>query len=152
MRWFLLAVVAALLITTPGCGRARSKVHGTITYHGTPLAGGTIILVGPDNQTYPARIAKDGSYKIASVPRGQILVSVQADTPRVPPRPQPGARDSDAFAKGEMSLDDQSKGGRPPAQPAGPTVTLPVRYNDPNQSGLTFELSLADQEYSVDLK
>ncbi len=51
-----------------------------------------------------------------------------------------------------MSLDDQSKGGRAPAQPVGPTVTLPVRYNDPNQSGLSFELSLADQEYSVDLK
>jgi hypothetical protein len=152
MRWFFVAVAATVLVTTAGCGRPHSKVHGVITYQGKPLKGGTIILVGPDNRTYPARIGSDGSYHIASVPRGEIHVSIQTEPPSPPPRPQPGAKDSDAFAKTASNLDDQAKGGG--GQPAAPAayIMVPARYNDPSQSGLSFELTEADQDYSVDLK
>jgi hypothetical protein len=152
MRWFILATVAALLLTTAGCGRARSKVHGTITYRGTPVAGGTIIFISDDNQTHPARIGADGSYHVASVPRGHVQVSVQADQPHNSPRPQPGAKDSDAFAKGAAADDDRAKGGRAPEKSSGPVVNLPPKYMDPGKSDLGFDLAEPDQEYTVDLK
>jgi hypothetical protein len=153
MRWLVFAAVAALVVPTVGCARPHSRVHGKITYRGTPVAGGTIIFMGPDNQTYPARIGSDGSYNVASVPRGHLQISIQADQPRIASRPQPGAKDSDSFAKGAMNLDDQSKGGPGANQPAaGAFVAVPARYADPTKSDLTVDLEQSDQEYSVDLK
>jgi hypothetical protein len=153
MRWLVFAAVAGLIIPTVGCGQPRSRVHGKVTYHGTPVAGGTIIFMGPDNQVYPARIGSDGSYNVASAPRGHLQISIQADQPRTAPRPQPGAKDGDAFAKGAMNLDDKSKGGPGANQPAaGASIAIPARYADPIKSDLTVELEQPDQEYSVDLK
>ncbi len=152
MRWIFVAAVAALFLTTTGCDRPRSQVHGTVTYQGTPVAGGTIIFLGADNRAYPTRIGSDGTYVASGVPHGDLHVSVLAADPQQAARPNPGARDSDAFAKAAMNADDQSKGGRSPTPTGTSGQLLPAKYNDPTKSELSFELTQSDQEYTVDLK
>jgi hypothetical protein len=160
---FLFGLTGLLAVTLCGCSGPRSRVYGKVVYQGKPLAGGTIVFLAPNNQTYPARIQDDGSYEMAAMPRGHILVAVQADVVRPRPRPDPGRRPAaaakakDSFAKGKAEFDDAAKGGSAPP-PSAPTaaiarsVNLPVHYGDPNQSGLAFELTAAEQEYNVELK
>jgi hypothetical protein len=152
MRRLILASAAALLLAS-GCGAPRYRLHGTVRHQGKPLAGGTIIFLGEDNQTYPARIRPDGTYEAAAVPRGHIRVAVQADVARPTPRTQPSGKANDALAKGEAKADDAAKQARRPSAPPAPAApALPPHYADPNSSGLAFDLQGPDQEYSVDLK
>jgi hypothetical protein len=151
MNWFRMGIAAALVALLGGCGQPRSQVHGTVHYKGKPLSAGTIVFLAPDNQAYPVRIQPDGSYQVASLPRGRVRVAVQAATPRLPSRPQPGAKDSDGLATDAAKTDDAAKRRRKPLSTT-PAVTFPSRYGNPEQSGLDFDLQAPDQEYSIDLK
>jgi hypothetical protein len=151
MRWLILGTAALVLVTSGGCSKPRGRVHGTVRYQGKPLAGATVIFLASDNQVYPVRIQPDGSYQSPSLPQGHILVSIQVEEPRPAPRPQPGAKGNDPFAKGEAMTDDEAKRGGGPARPATPAVTIPPRYADPNNSGLGFDLTGPDQEHPIDL-
>ena len=151
MRRLILTSAAALLLAS-GCGVPRYRVHGTVRHQGKPLAGGTIIFLGEDNQTYPARIRPDGSYQAAAVPRGRVRVAVQEDVARPSPRPQPSGKANDTLARGEMKADDAAKQARRPSAPPTPAVGIPPHYADPDRSGLAFDLQGPDQDYSVDLK
>jgi hypothetical protein len=134
-------------------------VHGTILYHGKPLARGTVVLISPDNSTSLARIADDGSYVIESAARGLIHVSIQAGSPRPTPRAAPNSKGAalkarSSLAKEASKTEDEAKmavlGSSRPQQIFPPGVS--ERYGDPNKSGLSFELKDPDQEWSVDLK
>jgi hypothetical protein len=147
------------MLVATGCSAPKSRVHGTVLYQGKPVAGGSIVLICPDNSTSPARIAEDGSYVIAAASRGHILVAIQAGRPRPSPRAQPNAKaaalkDRNSSAKGAAKTEDEAKMaalGTPRSTDTNPTG-VPARYGDPNQSGLSFELVDSDQEYNVDLK
>src|SRR5260370_36257210 len=91
MRCLMLCTAAVLLVAAGGCARPRYPLHGIVRYKGEPVTAGTIIFLGPDNQVYPAKIQSDGSYQMAAVPRGHILVAIQPAVSRGPSRPQPGA-------------------------------------------------------------
>jgi len=154
------AVLIALLAMS-GCSEPKSRVHGKVLYKGKPLAGGTIVLVSPDNSTAQARIASDGSYEVPAASRGHILVAIQADRPRPAPRAQPNSKAvalkaRDTFATDQSKSDDKAKMGKatsvpPPAGDASAN-NLPALYGDPNRSGLTIELVDSVQDFSVDLK
>jgi hypothetical protein len=117
------------------------------------LTGATIIFLAQDNQAYPVRLGSDGSYQVASLPQGHIRVSIQVDEPRVPPRPppQPGKAE-DTFAGAKEKEDDAAKQRSRPTATPSEAPNLLARYADPNQSGLEFDLTGADQEYSPDLE
>lgn len=152
-----LLVVAGL---TAGCGDyPRARVHGKLTLAGQPLTGATVIFLGRDNMTYIADLHPDGSYAVDGVPQGPVRVSVQKPPPRPAPRPIPPAGQPGGGGKTAQAdpVDDRAKASRleaveatAPAKPAGPQ--LPARYADPKQSGLGFEVTGPDHEWSVDLK
>jgi hypothetical protein len=153
-----IAVALCLLLLSSGCSAPKSRVYGTISYQGKPLAGATIVLICPDNSTAQARVRSDGSYEMASVSRGEVKVAIQADKPRPPPRPRPdrsaiAVKDKNTNAKSMAANDDQAKGAvvGPRQPPEHAFASFPAKYGDPNTSGLTFELKEADQEYSPDL-
>jgi hypothetical protein len=153
MRRLIFCTALTFSVALFGCSAPRSNVFGNVTFRGKPVVGGTIILLSADNRTYPARIQADGSYRIASVPRGHIAVAVQGDEVRPPPRPAPGAKTKDAFGFNEAKADDERKAGSaPPSPTTGPVLKIPASYGDPGRSGLSFELELPEQEYSIDLK
>jgi hypothetical protein len=151
MHWLRIGIAAVFLAVLSGCGQPRSQVHGTVRYQGKPLAEGTIVFLAPDNQAYPVKIHSDGSYQIASLPRGRVRVGVQMAQPRTPSRPPPSAKDTDSFTANAMKTDDATKGRHKPPLSV-PAVKFPPRYADPDQSGLNFDLQSSEQEYSVDLK
>jgi hypothetical protein len=161
MRRLLLAAGAFALAVLPGCAEPVSRVYGKVKYNGKPLPGATVVLMPPNNRTYPAITDQDGNYEISGVGRGQVRVAVQVPPPPPAARPQPGQRGwekADAFARGEVKSDDAGKKARPvapvaPPTPAGPAKNaIPAQYGDPSTSGLSFELKEANQEYSFDLK
>jgi hypothetical protein len=143
---FLFGVV--LLIA--GCGDTpRSKIHGTIKYQGKPLTNATLTFFAKDNSTHMAILNPDGTYTVDRVPRGPIKVSIQSDVPRPASKGQ--------FAKGFGEMPAETKDGKrdPAPGPAEPKATWPIvpaNYNDPEKSGLSFELKEPDQEWSVELK
>lgn len=152
MRWLNLGAAALLLTLIGGCGQPRSRVHGTVRYQGKPLTGGTVVFLASDNRTYPVKIQSDGSYQIDALPRGHVQVSVQSGTPRIRSRPQPGAKGVDSFAKSEAKTDDAGPKGRGKPKKAAPLKAIPRKYADPTQSGISFDLEAAEQEYPIDLK
>lgn len=147
----VLGLVAGLtaLVVLPGCGDLpRSRVHGKVTYLGTPVSGGTVIFLTRDNMTHVADLQPDGTYAVTGIPRGPVRVSIQ----QPPPRP---ATKSEVAPRGGPKLDPEGKGSGAAAAAAEPRaagVRVPPVYADPGQSGLAFELKDPDQEYSVDLK
>jgi hypothetical protein len=148
----LCAVVVISVVSLCGCASPRGRLHGTVRHQGKPLTGATIIFLASDNQTYPVRLAPDGTYQVASLPQGHIRVSIQVDEPRIPPRaaPAPGKAE-DTLAAAREKDDDAAKQGRKPSATATEAPNLLARYTDPNQSGLEFDLTGADQDYSPDL-
>ncbi len=153
MRRLTLGAVALFVLWSAGCGVRSSRVHGTVSFQGKPLANGSIIFLS-NGRAYPARIGSDGSYSLPSLPHGHIEVAVQVEEPRTPPRPPPDlnkAQNNKAMA--EMAADDAAKQkGRGAQSPAGPTLELPGKYTEPTTSGLSFELDSDEKEYSVDLR
>lgn len=144
-------VPAALLVALSGCGGdvPRGKLHGTVKYQGKPVAHGTLIFLGSDNQTYPADLGKDGRYTVDRIPFGSIKVAIQQSPARPAPKNDPGA----ARAKGGMGeTKDAARPAPPPDEPKANWVVLPPQYQQAETSGLSFEMKAADQEWSVDLK
>jgi hypothetical protein len=143
-------IAAAALIA--GCGDyPRSRVHGTVKYQGKPLTNATVMFLTRDNQVYRAELAADGSYQVFGVVQGPVKVSIQQALPAVAPRPDP----TPAGKAAKAAVNDEKAAARPdpPAStPREPAVKFPERYGDPNQSGLAFDLTEPDQEWSVDLK
>jgi hypothetical protein len=146
MQNLLCVSVCSVLLAT-GCSAPRSHVHGTFQYRGKPLAKATIVFLAPDNSTYQARTRPDGSYEVNSVIRGHIVVAIQVDKPR----PFFDARTN---ANGRVDKDSEEKMGLfgLPKTADRALAGFPAHYGDPNKSGLSFDLTEPDQEYSVDLK
>jgi hypothetical protein len=141
----LLLVAAALV----GCGdMPRGRLHGTLSFRKEPLAGATVMFLTRDNQVYRADLDAEGSYMLEGVPQGPVKVAVQQPLASVSPRPDPppGAR----VNKPDMQ-EARDAAWKPPVIPPIDGQRLPMSYGDPNTSGLAFELTGADQEWSAEL-
>jgi hypothetical protein len=148
MRNICLAV-GLLVLVASGCGDVpRSKIHGTIKYQGKPLTNATVTFFSSDNMTHMAILNPDGTYTVDRVPRGKVKVCIQSDVPRPASKGNPKP-------KGFGEVPAETKDGKRDPVPEEAKATwpiLPPNYNDPDKSGLSFELKEADQEWSVELK
>lgn len=150
------ATCAAVVLTgLSGCGGGdvpRGRVHGKITVQGKPVPGLAVVFLGSDNRTQSVSTKADGTYEAQGVAQGPVKVSVQApversavkgefDPPRVPSSSAKGVKDE----KAGKSLAET-------APKAAPGAFVAPKYANPDQSGLTFELTGPDQEWSADLK
>jgi hypothetical protein len=142
---FAAALAAAAVLT--GCSDVpRGRIHGTVKYQGQPIPDGTVIFIAKDNLTHLADLNRDGSYEVSGVALGPVKVSVQQAPPRV-------ASKGDPTRPGYKEYVHDEKAGREqplPVKHTGPR--LPADYANAEKSGLKFDLTSADQEWSIDLK
>jgi hypothetical protein len=152
MRPTILATASLAAVVLCGCGDVpRGRIHGTVKFQGKPLSATTVIFLAKDNKTHLAKLKSDGTFDVSGVALGPIKVSLQQDLPAVASKSEYSNTPS-SQAKG---VSDE-KAGKPPASEVKlKTDTgfhLPAQYADAEKSGLTFELTQVDQEWSVDLK
>lgn len=144
MRLAMTIVIVASAALVTGCtDYPRGDVRGTVTYQGEPLSLATVMFITIDNQVYRADLGEDGSYAIPDVPLGKVRVAVQQALPVVKPRPDPVGPGTSLGPGGQEFV---------PGDSSASMVPLPAKYGHPDQSGLEFELTQADQEWSVDLQ
>lgn len=130
LRWAI--TVAGLLALTTGCGNSAEfptgRVHGRVTYKGTPVQEGVVSLYSTEfGVGASAELDKDGAYAIAEPLRaGKYAVTI------LPP-------------------------AEPPPQEAIPVSTkktypnLPEKYRDPKKSGLVVDIREGDNAFDVDM-
>jgi hypothetical protein len=131
-RCFRVSSVLLLAGLTIGCSRSTGNVSGTVRFNGQPLSDGTSTFYDPDNHTWGSAITKDGTYSVSQVGTGPVKVTVAVPI---------------------------KIGFVPPAGTEGKTVTfpgskspmIPPKYNDPEKSGLGFEVIKGDQTKDFDL-
>jgi hypothetical protein len=147
---FSLSVLAA------GCG-SGGTVSGKVYYKGQPLTGGIVHFV-PEGKSgrFSSVIGTDGSYSVSKLPRGQAKISVSgsiAGAKGGPPaevfKRRGGERIQKAFDKmgGKKGQSESGRGaGAGKSAPA-----LPEKYGDPDESGLTINVTGSSQPFDINL-
>jgi hypothetical protein len=123
--WLLVALLAA------GCAPGWGNVSGTVTYQGKQLTTGTIIFYDAANGAPSAEIKPDGTYTVSHVRAGTAKIAI------VMP----------------MDIPFMGFGGPAPAKTPEPgkVPTLPAKYADREQSGLTCEVKAGNNTHDVKL-
>jgi hypothetical protein len=152
-RWLLLLALAALL-PAAGCGKGTGTVTGKVTINDTPLKGGLVVFTPADGVGPPGNspIAEDGTYTIEKCPKGHMKVSVQTAFLKTQAPSRGGAR---AYERPkDAPADDGGRGYKPPdpSENAKKYVAIPPKYEDPDTSDLTFDVTGGNQTYDITLK
>lgn len=132
--WNALATAGCCVALLGGCGGAQSqqsplgKVTGTVEYNGKPLPQGTIAFISEKARPASGKI-KDGQ-----------IIEVTTYT----------SDDGAPIGKHKVTI---TAVDNPNADMYTKTKSLiPVKYNDPNKSGLTAEIKTGDNALKFDLK
>lgn len=138
-RWLAVSLV---LLATLGCGsKPRATVTGQVTYKGTPVSGGAITFHGEAGPR-SAYIDPGGMYMVVAEP-GPVKVTVVSAQPAAAPGGAPTGAGGGKGASKHPS--NKPSVGAPVA--AG--ITIPPKYKDPNQSGLSYTLTAGDQKIDI---
>ena len=117
MSRVLARTLAVALLAAAGCGDGpKTKVSGTVSYNGKPVADGYIVFRSADGKGGEAGgPVLDGKYSLSAVPVGKKTVVVSAGAPpaagrvmsseeaskaRIDPKAKPAAEVIDPAAKG----------------------------------------------------
>jgi len=127
------------LVLAFGCGKknpnAAASVSGTVKYKGTALPGGTLAFnQSGKTGSYTANIAPDGTYGVADIPSGDMVVTVETES--VKPKQAKGAMAA-KMSKMMSPIPDSVKAAPPPK---GEYVKIPLKYSDPKSSPLKVTL------------
>jgi hypothetical protein len=121
-----------LVFVVGGCSRSAT-ITGTVTYRGQPLKRGEINFIGADGKSRSGLIRSDGTYKVVDAPRGPVKVTVVSLT--------------GADEEGKLS----ALGLGANSGPVDVHYAIPVKYTNPDESGLTYRLSRGGQKINIDL-
>jgi hypothetical protein len=136
------AVIGIVVLAAAGCGPGSADVTGKVTYKGKPVVCGAVVIVGADGLPKSGLIQPDGTFRVEAVRVGPARVAVTSPPPASAASTRPKARGGrDAGGDGEKTPPPQA----PPADPevVKNWVSLPEKYGDPTQSGLTIDVPSA---------
>jgi hypothetical protein len=137
-----LPLVLLLAVAAGGCGRkTTATVRGKVTYQGTPLTMGSVVMVSEDGKiSARGQIQSDGTYQIANAPTGKVKVGVANPPPIGAPGGQPlSGSPNDPETKQAAAL-------------AAKYVPSPDIYTNPEKSGLSYEVPPGGGTIDIDLK
>ncbi len=145
------ALALAGLLALAGCGGAgggKGTVTGKVTYKGKALPGGRVTFTAANKQNVVADIKDDGTYTAQDVPAGPAKITVHTEYLKQQGQPR-GAR-SYAPPKDQKAPEGYQMGGDPAA--AKHYVKIPDQYQDPDTSGLTYDVKKGDQTHDIPLQ
>jgi hypothetical protein len=144
-----IAVLGGLLLIAAGCGiggKPTATVTGQVTYNGTPLSGGAITFHGEGGNVRSGYVDAGGMYTIVGAPVGPVTVTVVAAQPTAPPDA------GGAGSKGGSKTAAKHPSGKTGGPIVGSGVTIPPKYQDKSQSGLSYTLTSGKQTIDIPLK
>jgi hypothetical protein len=141
-----------LLVATAGC-RGSGTVAGKVKYKGNPVPSGQVVFFDSNNkQLSTASISNDGSYS-ATVPSGTLKVAIIVP-PSTTLKSMPDAK-SKQIADGIKKM---KKGTFNPLESESQdlipqkVISIPAKYADPTNSGLTITVAGGPQSFDLDLQ
>jgi hypothetical protein len=137
------APLAVLAAGVTGCGRPADSVTGKVTFRDSLLHNGAVILYCEDQQIIHGLIGPDGTYAIPNVSRGRVRVAV-----RVPSQTKEVWHQR---AKLPPAVNGPVFPARGPAGKSVPMPIVPVRYELPEESGLTVTVNGGVTVFDINL-
>jgi hypothetical protein len=119
---------AGVVMAAIGCG-GTGTVTGKVTFKDKPLPGGLVVIYDSGGETHQGQIGTGGAYTVGNIVPGPAKVSVRT-----------------VKARGSINNPEGLKA------PYGPYVQIPLKYSDPEKSGLKLDVKTGKQEYQIDLK
>lgn len=138
--WTIGCACAVIISTgcSPGSKFPVGTVTGRVTYHGQPVPEGTLVQFHSTLGPTTAVVRPDGTYEAQRVRVGQYVVTV---TPPIPTAADPQAA-MEAYLQARKAGQD----------PDAAAKILPVKYQRPNTSGITFDLKAGANPFDLELK
>ena len=136
----LAAGVVLMVLLSSGCAPAPAvgQITGKVRFRGEVLPSGTVKFLCADGRSVSASIAADGTYRVDRVAAGPARISVIGH-PRVPR----GFQKSPLLPK---------EAARPAVASETQPVVVPIRFGNPETSGLTYEVQKGVQTHNLDLQ
>jgi hypothetical protein len=149
-----LTVLLSLVLVT-GC-KSRGSVSGKVLFKSQPVTGGYVVFSGEKGGGKSAQInPQDGTYSLDDLPTGTYKLAVQPHEVKVS-RSGPGGRAGGGPPKGMFGPPKDTplpSGVDPksfdPTAGAGKAVPIPKQYQDPDTSGLTFEVKKGENKHDI---
>ena len=133
-----------------GCS-SYGTITGKVTYQGKPLPSGTVTFVPEQGGQAVTSDIRDGEYKVTKISPGPAKIAVS--TPSRPgeiasfiKKMQPSPEKTEKMAPGKSPPAGFDKSAEPPKP-----VPIPNKFNDPNNSGLTYTVKSGSQVHDIDL-
>lgn len=166
LPWGLTLVLSLALIA--GCSSDKSapaKLSGTVTYNGAPVTGGMLSFY-TNAGVYPAAISSDGTYSVADIPTGDMVVTVDTEmlNPGIKKQTYSGKNSGGGggmYGKAAGRGSAAPKGAKQETSPApegaeqpspGNYVKIPRDYADKNKSPLKITVERGSQTINLELK
>jgi hypothetical protein len=159
LTWLLRSVLPLTLLTLfVGCS-SKGTVSGKVFYQGNPLPGGTVTFL-QEKGAFHSVIHEDGSYQVTGIPPGPATITVSSPDPPKPadPSPMEKAAEKAQARKVEMTpeqakmMEEAKKHMGDPEAGKRRYMAIPPKYNDPDKSGLTYNVKRGAQEQDIQLK
>ena len=148
------AAGVVLLLWAAGCS-SKGSVTGKVFYKDKPLPGGAVLLSHPQLGIVRSRIDADGSYQFADIPPAEVKIAVtgpQAEKGRPLPKGLTWEKLKADLGGSDEEIERKTGFRRPGSSSAVATVALPKKYEDPEQSGLTYTVTGGSQPHDIKLE
>jgi hypothetical protein len=153
-HWLTCALLLLILVAIwiPGLGGSAtglkpSRVTGRVTYQGRPLTTGTLIFMPSDrrgNDWAAAQIESDGRFALSSQQAREELPAGRYSMFFV-------FRPEDSSAT-KLQINRRADDEEASDHLADPTPPIPVRYTNPETSGLWIDLAKGPNRIEIDLR
>lgn len=146
----------SLFVVTVGCGSknvlAPANISGGVSYKGNTLTGGSISFFTSTDTPYSAAIGLDGTYALADLPVGEMVICVETESINPVHKAATGGD-----ANRRMSMMGERKGpqgqGGPVASGNEPKyMKIPDKYSKKKTSPLTYTVKNGRQVYNIELE
>jgi hypothetical protein len=155
----LLVVPIILTVIAAGCGgsnpNAPASISGSVNYKGKPVTGGSVQFYTQSGTPYSAAIGADGTYSVADVPLGELIVCVETESVNPVHKASTGKEASQRQASMGNRQPPAGQGGGSGGTPSGEEpkyVKIPDKYAKSKTSPLTYTAKQGRQVHNIELE